>query len=209
MGADESKQTTLTALIIQHLKIHSRARNYPIISIFVDQDVPDRDNHFLEDLLETVYHKLGENRFIEEDQSDDLYDDYAYARLTIPEGSRIRHRLNLIRKALHSRLHAFKESRAFLLLDGIDRCDSTLRLLLEEEVSQLQKMGLSVLQTSRLAVFEQDVGVCDHREHGDAPDNDPLPQEDREVLDLFLLCKECRDVLCFTCKNAGMVCENW
>lgn len=94
------------------------------MSIYVDQDVPDHDNRFIEDFLDTLYLKLAETTALQKDVSDDIYDDYAQKRLSTanaPEGCRIRDRLRLLREALHARLVALKNARAFLLLDGIDR----------------------------------------------------------------------------------------
>jgi hypothetical protein len=200
-------QTTLTALVNQHLRAHFRAKQHPIVSVFINKDVPNRDIYIVEDLLHELYLRLAEGVYIEGDQSDEAFEEYEENRLTIPEGSRMRLRLNLIRKATHMRLQALQDTRAFLLLDGVDRCESTLRLMLEEELSQLLEAGLSIMVTSRLAVFEQDEGRCDHTNHGDRPSSDPIPPLDREVLDVFLVCKDCGRVLCYACKGSDRHCE--
>lgn len=189
--------------------MHPKARQQPIVTIFIDHDVADHELYFIEDFLETLYHGLGAGKIIEEDRSDDLYKQYKHARDSIPEGSRFRQRLKLIRQALHVRLQSWKNSRAFLLLDGIDRCASTLRLFLEDELSALQEQGLSIFWTSRLAVFEQREATCDHLNHGDYPDDDPLTQDERGALITWLKCRECNEVLCFDCKCAGRLCGVW
>ncbi|KAH7076557.1 hypothetical protein BKA63DRAFT_564943 [Paraphoma chrysanthemicola] len=206
IGGPGAGKTTLTALISRHLKSHPSTKEFPIVSVFITSDVPNYQTSIVEDFLETVYLRLAENGNLEDDQSDDLYDDFELARTTIPEGPRRQVRLELIRSALHMRLEALRKSRSFLLLDGLDRIDTTLRILLEEEIFKLHRAGVSVLLTSRLAIFEQDVGICDHNSHGGAPEDDPLALEDREPSDLFLLCQTCNDILCVDCRDADRQC---
>jgi anti-anti-sigma regulatory factor len=177
--------------------------------VFIASDVSNYQASIIEDFLENVYLKLSQGASLEKDESDDLYEDFELARETCQEGTRLRQRVKLIREALHMRLKALRDSRLFLLLDGIDRIDSTLRILLENEIADLQDAGLSILLTSRLAVFEQDVGICDHRNHSGAPDDDPLSLQDREASSLFLICRTCGDLLCLECRDAGRICENW
>jgi hypothetical protein len=203
------EQTSLTALVARHLRAHPKVRQQPTMTVFIDQDVANHDLHFMEDFLETLYHALGEGKIIEEDQSEDLHEQYRVARDSVPEGSRFRERLMLIRKALHSRLRSLKSRRAFLLLDGIDRCDSTLRMLLEGELSDLQEEGLSVFLTSRIAMFEQRKSLCDHLNHGGYPDDDPLTLDERDPLIIWLKCRKCNKVLCFECRSARRVCGSW
>jgi hypothetical protein len=209
LAADQFKQTTLTALVALHLRAHPKVRQQPIVTVFIDQDVANHDLYFIEDFLETLYHALGEGKIIEEDQSEDLHEQYRIARDNVPEGSRFRDRLLLIRKALHSRLRSLKSRRAFLLLDGIDQCDFTLRLLLEGELSDLQEEGLSMFRTSRIAAFEQRKPLCDHLNHGGYPDDDSLTLDDRDPEIIWLKCRKCNKVLCFECYSAGRVCGDW
>ncbi|KAF1840463.1 uncharacterized protein K460DRAFT_208877 [Cucurbitaria berberidis CBS 394.84] len=209
IGGPGAGKSILSSLVYRHLKAHPETQHYPIVSIYVDQDVPDHENYFVEDFLELLYIKLAETTAPRNDVSYGIYQDYSQKRRSspsAPEGSRIRERLRLLREALYSRLGALQKARAFLLLDGIDRCSQTLRLMLEEELAKLSDVGLSILLTSRLAVFEQGEVRCDHRNHGNQPDDDPLPLASREALDMFLECSHCGADLCLTCRDANRIC---
>lgn len=181
-----------------------------VLSVFVQEDVLAYESSFLEDFLEAVYLKLAATEADYDDyESYDLYCKYIQERGKA-EGCKVSKRIGLIRAAVYSVLSSVTKSvPAYLVLDGLDRCSSTLRLLMDAELSQMQKSGLGVFLTSRLAVFEQIEARCDHRNHLDAPDDDPIPQEDREILDICLLCRKCDHVLCFGCRKAGRICGPW
>ncbi|KAF2795818.1 hypothetical protein K505DRAFT_239126 [Melanomma pulvis-pyrius CBS 109.77] len=207
-GGPGSGKTTLAALVAKHLEAGAQERHLAVVSIFIQKDVVAYETSFLEDFLEIVYHKLGDSWACNEEDEED-FDEYQRQRYGNLEGCRASRRIHLIRKAVYSRLETLaKSARAFLVLDGIDLCSSTLYLLLDMELSVLQEKGLCILLTSRIAVFEQLEARCDHSNHGDAPDDDPIEEKDREVLDLFLLCRVCESVLCFNCRDAGRICEN-
>lgn len=189
-------------------------RNYPIVAIYIDEDVFDYDHGFVEDLLQALYVGLGDTTEVLNDDSERVYKDYSQKRLSegdTQEGLRFKGRLRLLRKALHLRLGTLKSARAFLLLDGMDLCSQTLRFILEEELIKLSELGLSILTTSRLCVFEQQLEIqCDHDDHGIQPDdNDPLPPGARELLSMFLECGRCEFILCFPCRDTGRLCPNW
>lgn len=182
----------------------------PIISIFIQEDVFNDENEFLEDFLHALYSSLGDWASCTEKSSEEAYEEYMQARYVNLSGSRMSYRVILLRKALYARLeHLRKSSRSFLILDGIDRCSPTLRLLLEAELLQIQLNRMSILLTTRMPVFDNEIAFCDHLNHGDAPDDDPIDPYDRQVLDTFLICKNCASVLCFPCKHAGRICGNW
>lgn len=181
-----------------------------VISVFVQKEVQEYEIEFLEDVLVAIYNKLESSDNDIDDDSDELYEEYVQERFVNLEGCRVHRRVQLIRKAVHSRLSNLPEStRAYLILDGFDHCNSALKFLLESELSTLQERGLGIFITSRLAIFEQLEARCDHLNHDDAPDDDPIPEEDREVLDMCWLCETCKDVMCFTCRDAGRICERW
>jgi hypothetical protein len=182
-----------------------------VVSVLVQHDVCAHELEFLEDLLLAVYQEL-DSQSKEDDEDDDdtenLYSVYWQERGK-KGGCRINRRIELIRKAVHSRLANLPESyRAYLVLDGYDRCSPMLKLLLDNELSGLQHERLSIFITSRLAIFENVESRCDHLNHGGAPDDDPIDLEDREVLELCLECQVCGDIMCFPCEDAGRICRD-
>ncbi|KAF2132543.1 hypothetical protein P153DRAFT_308924 [Dothidotthia symphoricarpi CBS 119687] len=208
IGGPGVGKTTLTALVAQQLETHFPNNDHSITTIFVDYDVPDHEIELIEDILVALYRNLENSTLPQDDDSEDLYEEYAQERYSNAEGSRIRDRLKLIRTALHSRLVSLQSCRTFLLIDGIDRCGPTLRYMLGTELSNIRGLGVHVFSTSRLAVFEQREARCDHRDHGQAPDADVLSQADREILDVFLVCRACDSVLCFGCEAVDRLCED-
>ncbi|KAF1837497.1 hypothetical protein BDW02DRAFT_518807 [Decorospora gaudefroyi] len=204
IGSPGAGKTTLFSLIYRYLKRHPETQNYPIADICIDREVPPHDVYFIEDFLETLYHKLSDTTVLKEDHSDDAYEEYAEMRFLLkdaPEGYRAKTRLQSLREALNSRLNALKGERAFLLLDGIDRCSPTQRLLLDNELSKLLEAGLSILITSRLAVLERVEALCEH------PD-DPVPQYARLSLNMYYECCICEYIVCVPCKDAKRSCPN-
>ncbi|KAF1946297.1 hypothetical protein EJ02DRAFT_249210 [Clathrospora elynae] len=204
IGGPGAGKTTLTSLVYRHLKQHPETQQCPIAAIYIDRDVPYYDNYFIEDFLEILYNQLAEPTALEEDHSIDAYKKYSETRYKLknaPEGYRAVERLSTLREALCIRLEALRSARAFLLLDGIDICDQSLRLLLHEELAKLLEMGLSILITSRLAVFEQLLTRCDHPE-------DPEPKDVREPLSMYYTCRVCGKFLCITCKDSKRSCLN-
>lgn len=203
-------QTTLAALVAKHLRECYKRDGFPIVTLFVRKDVTAFETEFLEDFLLAFYHSLGEWDACSDDDSYEEYDEYYQERFVDLEGCRVNRRLMLIRKALSARLAALKGvSLVFLVLDGSECCSPPLQLLLDMELCELQSKGVKIMQTSRFAVFEQFESRCDHPNHGGASDNDPLDEDDREVLDIALTCKTCDNVLCFPCEAAGRVCSIW
>lgn len=199
-------------MVAEHLRSHPGLRNHPIISIFISQDVPDRDTHFIEDFLEIIIKQLAHGKPVD-DEASLAYEKFIYYREDVLDGTRRRLRLKVLREALYLRLETLSQSRSFLVLDGIDRCDATLRWMIEEELSCLQTAGLSILLTSRIGVFEENhmKGRCD--DHRVAPEDDPIPVEEQEPLRLWQVCN-CQQpdetfVLCLACSKAGRGCLYW
>ena len=112
--------------------------------IYIDKHVLDHETVFIEDLLEMLYLSLGKTTAIVHDSSHQVYDDYETKRDS-SEPPRLKDRLRLLRKAIHLRLRALQNARAFLLLDGIDRCSQTIRMMLEEELAKLTGMGFKYI----------------------------------------------------------------
>ena len=209
IGAPGTGKTTLAALVANHIRGKKEMSSKAVISIFVQDDVAAYETVFLEDFLVEIYQELQQFE-TDVDESETLYDEYIQARFVTLEGSRISRRIHLIRKAVFSRIEGLKNSiRMYLIFDGIERCHSTLRLLLETELSELQSCGLSIFLTSRLAVFEQVEALCDHPNHGGARDDEEIDEDDLEVLDLYYVCGNEEQVMCFSCKDAKHVCAGW
>jgi hypothetical protein len=188
-------------VVSKHLEECFEAEEYPIITLQIHDDVLDHETDIVEDLLEAVYHGLVASRTIQAGNARQLYAEYRHERyFKEPEGCRRRKRLDCLRRAVHTMLTDTESLRAYLILDGIDRCGSTLRFMLETELYELQHHGMSILLTSRLAIFETDEATCDHH---------PLPPELRPGLRLYLECSCGEFVVCFLCARAGKVCDYW
>ena len=173
----------------------------------ISHDIPYHEKYFIEDFLETLHDNLVKTTVLESNCSYDAYYDYQEMRYSLedaPEGYRAKTRLQSLRAALSVLLGVLKEARAFLLLDGIDRCDQTQRLLLDDELSKLLDLGLSVLITSRIAVFKRVHPVCDHP---DDPEYD-IPEDDRPPLSMYYKCSICKDIVCMPCRSARRSCPN-
>lgn len=192
----------MTALLSKHLQNYFKADEYPIITLHINEDVLDHQTEIVEDFLAATFRGLENFRTIQADRALPTYYKYCQERdATDTEGCRRRERLRLIRKALHLALANTEDLHAYLLLDGIDRCGATLRLLLESELSALQRLGMSILLTSRLAVFENEEATCDHSS---------LPLSMRKALDVYMQCQSCDEaIICLPCMREGKVCQEW
>lgn len=180
----------MTAVISQHLKYYFKAEGHPIITLQINEDVSDHQTDLLEDFLETFYKSLEESGFVRSDdalESHEKYMDWRYSPKT--EGYGRRNRLKLLRKAIHIATEGSHDVHVYLLLDGIDRCGASIRFLLETELGELQKRGVKILLTSRLAVFENDEAECDYCQ--DMP------------LSIYMECKTCNEIMCFACTEIG------
>ncbi len=200
-------QTTLTALVHRHLEEHFQLQNFPVVPLYIAKDVQDHENHFIEDFLVLLYRKLGLPTAPEEDESVEVYFEYESGRES-REPPGMRDRLRRLRKAIRLRLHALQNARAFLLLDGIDRCGPTIRMMLDEELARFLEMGLSILVTSRLSDLQEDEAMCDHEDHDVQPSDGSPPLNYQYMLDVFLECHLCEKLLCFTCRSQNRHCPN-
>jgi hypothetical protein len=199
----------LAALVANYIEKRSEKGKAAVISIFLQQDVTAYETAFLEDVLLEIYQRL-EGHQTETEEPGELYDEYKEARFVTLEGSRTNRRIDLIRKAVLSRVKdLLKSIRVYLVLDGLERCNSILRLLLETELSALQDCGLSIFITSRIAVFEQLEAFCDNPNHGDASEEEQIDEDDLEALELYFVCRNDDQVMCFPCRDANRRCGEW
>jgi hypothetical protein len=167
--------------------------------------VIDHEAELLEDFLVILYESLGSHSVCEDDGTEEYYEEYAEA-CSEAGGSRLQLRLDLIREAL---LHRLKnvvdgELRVFLVIDGLDNCSASLRLLLDSELRGMQSLGVHVMITLRAAVYDNwEEKRCDHPNHIDVDNGTSA------ALQFYYTCEECRDVLCFPCEEAGRICQDW
>jgi hypothetical protein len=219
-------QTTLAAVTAQYLSERFQPHEYPVISVYVRQEVLTHEAEFLEDFLVILYHGLGRSKVCKADGTGKDYEQYAEACSKKPKGIRRQVRLGLIRKALRGRLQKIKvDACAFLIIDGLDSCGPGLRLLLDAELLALQKHGVHVFVTSRIAIYEHWKVTCDHPDHGREPESD-IVSDDSSVeedetsdgeslidssvpLQLYLTCKSCEDLMCLPCFDTRKICKKW
>lgn len=163
----------MAALAARHLENYFRPLGLvATISVRGYESIQEPD--LLEDVLVALYTKLGTWDKSGPDGTEDDHDADVLACSERPGGTRIQLRLILLRKAVYSRLEALEEiTQVFLIVDGIDCCNPSLRLLLDAELRELQRRGVSVMITSRVAVYEYWEVKCDHRDHEDAPSIGP------------------------------------
>ena len=108
-------------------------------------------------------------------------------------------------ESLHEALRSLVKSldRAFLILDDLDACGPMLSLLLEDQLSWLQQLGVSILVTSRVPHQKNwELAYCDVDTHCDV---DPNHRE----LDIYWKCKLCLEddyVICDMCKEQKHAC---
>ncbi|KAH7036328.1 hypothetical protein B0J12DRAFT_789052 [Macrophomina phaseolina] len=190
-------QTTFAAVAARKLREIHRDGKAVVASVFIQADVISHEASFIEDILASIFRQLcAVNRPHARDVIVmEKYEEYVQAR---EERQRNHTRIKLIRGALHARLHTLE--RAFLIIDGIDRCSSALDLFLENELSQLQNGNVKIMITSRIPCLREPAEVvvcdgCDSEEH----------------MVLFWRCKTCKGELfdlCQHCKMKGIFCGN-
>lgn len=196
-------QTTLARLASQHLRQHPEHHGQPVVSISIVEDISDDMVDLTEAFLLRLYEGLNVCPLLRSDESDRAFGEYIYWRDHHPEGAKRSKRLQCLRKAVHTRLEATEEVSSILIVDGIDRCGSTIRYMLETELADLQCKRTKILLTSRSATFEQTQALCDHDCH-EITDGNPL--------DMYLQCgnDDCEGfAICLVCKDAGRGCSKW
>lgn len=182
------------------MREHLEHRDQPLISLSFDEDISDRQIDVIETFLLTVYEELNKCSMLQSDESDRSFAEYRHWCYLHAEGAQRRKRLSCIRHAVHTKLEATDDVCTFLILDGIDRCDPTIRYTLETELADLQRRKVKILLTSRSATFEQRQALCDY----ECIENNPL--------DMYLQCRNtnCEGfTLCFVCKDSGRMCDKW
>ncbi|KAH7123677.1 hypothetical protein B0J11DRAFT_318642 [Dendryphion nanum] len=206
IGGPGSGKTTLASLVANELVEKYQHGKVAIVSLFVQKHAKSNEISLFEDMLVAILHQLLP--FSVGNESNALFEQYEQERYQ-DEGCRSTRRIQSLREILYILLSKLpKTIRTFLILDGIDLCTVALRVLLENELFKMQEINVSVMLTSRVRVFEkQRRHRCDHLNHGDMPDDDPLEPDERENLDLFWKCKICSKLLCFPCREAGRACE--
>jgi hypothetical protein len=155
-----------------------------VASIYFLDDVHNDERVFLADFLAAIYRQLTPMRESKSTLASNI------------EGS------PTIAEALQIRLADMKEDdRCFVLIDGMDQCTSSLRDLLEQEILALQKLGMNIMITSRLPIYEfQKLKFCDCHE----------PNEYDESMMFYYRCMSCTEnICCLPCKEEEKSCPKW
>lgn len=118
----------------------------PVASVFIEKDVSASPAVFLEDLLSCILHQLPGGGSVDADGHLGLY--HAACR----NGESISKRTKLLRVALAAQLG--KHDHTYLVLDGYDRVEEGLQVLLDRESEDLRAHGLRVMLTRRVPAFE-------------------------------------------------------
>ena len=180
----------MAILACNQLKAESRTKNLLVASVFVEQDIQDHivsHDEFVAWFLVAIANQLGD----------------ANAGALCPMQS-----IESLRTTVRDRIAQCQ--RAFVIVDGLDRCGSTLRSRLRRELAELDKQKLGVMITSRIPVSgftetgnyeEPDRYFCDV-DHNHAFSN--------PAWNLWLECKSCGKAgMCFSCREKGEVCPEW
>ncbi|KAK2027059.1 hypothetical protein LX32DRAFT_621504 [Colletotrichum zoysiae] len=206
VGAPGSGKTTFSALVMANLKDNFRGKGDAVACIFLRTDVSSSDASFVEDVLESVLHQLCAKHIrMAADEAGAYVARYQQCFATGEHGHHDDFRMKILRDALHSCLDLL--DRAFLVIDGIDKCSPAVELLLENELLSLAAKGLKVILTSRIRCCRtSSVAFCDY-----------CPQESRKCLGVYWICNACKErgvggkdshVLCQSCKAKGITCKN-
>jgi hypothetical protein len=117
----------------------------PVASIFIEKDISTSTAEFLEDFLSCVLHQLPNT-------SKDFHGHFKLYESACRDGESISKRTKLLRIALASQLD--NHDHTFLIMDGYDRLDGGLQVLLDRELEDLRSHRLRVLLTRRVPAFE-------------------------------------------------------
>ncbi|OCK96347.1 uncharacterized protein K441DRAFT_694885 [Cenococcum geophilum 1.58] len=194
IGGPGSGKTTLSALTVRYL--HERCHGADAVAaVFIRSDVLTNEAAFVNAFLLSIYHQLAASNFPHDSSSSAYLNGHGVRE----NAKRAAPCIDSIRNALYSRLSDL--NRTFLVVDDFDWCSPALRLLLIEELSQLQRWGLSIMVTSRVPLLLEDdpeTISCDVNEsHTD--------------LRLFWECQTCNGtnfIMCHPCREKGEVCQN-
>ncbi|KAF2761057.1 hypothetical protein EJ05DRAFT_473619 [Pseudovirgaria hyperparasitica] len=202
IGGPGSGKTTLSAIAAQYLRDMNGSRNVGVATIFIQKDVAFRDQTFIQAFLESLYHQLSYERD-DGGLATGAFLSYKQA-LDVKPARSMAHRLKLLRKAVYPLIMSLQ--RAFLVVDGIDRCHQSVTDQLEAELSRLQHYGLSIMTTSRFPQYRSGQAM-----YCDAPDHDLHSPPDVPVT-VFWGCKWCwassKYTICQQCKENGDLCNN-
>lgn len=188
----------LTANRIRETYLSVHQHNSYLATVFINNEEIERDLTFLEDLLRSLYRQLTPEGAVIGSAVLVKYRDYQSAR---HKGRKASLRISLVSQALQWRVAEINaRGQAFLILDNVDQCSAALRELLERELSNLQRIGLKIMTTSRLPRYEASETmvnvVCDFHA-GDFQ------------TDLYWHCDRCEKDICESCKGDEEDCRNW
>jgi len=141
-----SRQTTLAAMTVKRLRARDSSPSAtPVASIYIEKDISGSTAVFLEDFLSVVFNQLPN---VGKDSNKHMKLYTAACR----NGESISKRTKLLRMALAFQLSNY--GHTFLVIDGYDRVDEGVQVLLDRELEDLRAHRLRVLLTRRVPVFE-------------------------------------------------------
>jgi len=200
-GVPGCGKTTLSAMVVSHLRESYAGEHDAVAALFVHEDVQLDGVSFLEDLLTSIFQQLCQEPTTPRGVDAALADYAAYLNARRQrQGAATR--LALVRRALAARLSRL--ANAFLVFDGLDRCVPGTAFFVQEELTRLRRLGLRVMTTSRLPWLRDSFSdyCCDGGDECPGPDNPRVYWECQKCLsaESFLVCCACysRGCPCFT-----------
>ncbi|CAO2651400.1 Nn.00g039700.m01.CDS01 [Neocucurbitaria sp. VM-36] len=196
-GAGKTTFAAITTMRVRRRYAETMCNATHIASIFIVDDPIENELVFFEDFLHSVYRQLIRSTLPVGHAASTTYKKYTSA---CKSGKRSSLRIELITQVLRQRITDIRKSgHAFLVVDNIDQCSSSLIELLQRELSILKRNGLSILITSRLPQHEHQQDVwCDFHEKGFFP---LVFYEKCMSCEKCFICEECRgqDKPCLNC----------
>lgn len=168
-----------------------------IASIFIRDGPIENELVFFEDFLHSVYRQLNRSTLPIGHAASAAYEKYTHA---CDSGKRTSIRIEMIEQVLRRKIADIRKvNHAFLVVDNLDQCNSSLKELLRRQLSILNDQGLSILVTSRLPQHERQEDVwCDFHEKGFFP---------QEFYWQCMICEKC--FICEDCKGQEQLCFDW
>lgn len=194
IGGPGSGKTTLSALTVRYLQ-ERYGSAAAVAAVFIRSDVLSNEAAFVDAFLLSIYDQLAASN-LPHDSSSNAYLNGHGVRENAKDAAPC---IDSTRNALYSRLSDL--NRAFLVVDDFDWCSPALRLLLTEELSQLQRWGLSIMVTSRVPLLLKD----------DPEEISCDVNDSHTYLRIFWECQTCNGtsfIMCHPCREKGEVCQN-
>ncbi|KAK7422806.1 hypothetical protein QQX98_001367 [Neonectria punicea] len=142
-GRPGTGKTTLSSMIVKKLRDKYTNNRDAVASIFVKSDVLFNGSFFVEDVMVSIFRQLCTRRTQVEEAATYIEKYKAYL-----EARKLQHRdvarISLIREALELRIQTLDHK--FFVLDDFDKCNPSVDLFLENEISRLKNLGLKTCE---------------------------------------------------------------